>query len=61
MTYQEALLWARRWGWTGNYGAALEDGRVKLRFDFDETKSDMEYTIACAAETCSIQYSYAKE
>jgi hypothetical protein len=61
MTYQEALLWARRWGWAGNYGAVLEDGRTELRFDFDETKSDMEYTIACAGQTCSIQYSYAKE
>ena len=61
MTYQEALLWAKRWGWTGDYGAVLEDGRAKLRFDFDDTKSDMEYTIACAAETCSIEYSYATE
>jgi hypothetical protein len=61
LTYQEALLWAKRWGWTGDYGAVLEDGRAKLRFDFDETKADMEYTIACEAQTCSIQYSYATE
>ena len=61
MTYQETLLWAKRWGWMGDYGAVLEDGRAKLRFDFDETKSDMEYTIACEAQTCSIQYSYATE
>ncbi|HEX8956116.1 MAG TPA: hypothetical protein VF798_07580, partial [Burkholderiaceae bacterium] len=61
MTYQEALLWAKRWGWMGDYGAVLDDGRTKLRFDFDETKADMEYTIACEAQTCSIQYSYATE
>ena len=61
MTYQEALLWARRWGWLSDYGAVLEDGRAKLRFDFDETKADMEYTIACESETCSIRYSYATE
>jgi len=61
MTYQEALLWARRWGWLSDYGAVLQDGRAKLRYDFDETKADMEYTIACEAQTCSIQYSYATE
>ena len=61
MTYQEALLWAKRWGWLGDYGAVLEDGRAKLRFDYDETKSDMEYTIACESQTCSIRYSFATE
>lgn len=61
LTYQEALLWAKRWGWTSAYGAELEDGHAKLRFDFDEVKADMEYTIACEAQTCSIQYSYATE
>ncbi len=61
MTYQEALLWAKRWGWLGDYGVAIGDGRARLRFDFNETQSDLDYTIACEAQSCSIQYSFATE
>lgn len=61
MTYQEALLWAKRWGWFGEYGVALQDGHARLRYAYEDMKADLAYNIDCQATVCSIRYSYGTE